>query len=377
MLSQVLLGLALSLLILLTICGNVLVCLAVCATRRLRSVTNCFIVSLAITDLLLAALVLPFSALLEITGKWPLGAIFCNIYISLDVMLCTASILNLLAISMDRYFAVTAPLRYPTLVLPRRVAMAMAAIWLVSVGVSFVPIHLGWNTADLSIQNLREDDSDQDCRFELNPTYALVDACTTFYLPLIVMCWSYHHVFRIARTQAKRIIATRQNSSSSALSAASSPGATMMTIREHKATVTLAVVLGAFVICWFPYFTFFTVMGLRQERNPPRLAYSVVLWLGYANSALNPLLYAALNRDFRSAYARLLCSGRAFTKHTAMPAMTEAGGLMCGHGRASCGADIMTRSCFMMQEMDNELTAHDTNGTAITMVTAVTNGNSR
>ena len=77
-------------------------------------------------------------------------------------------------------------------------------------------------------------------------------------------------------------------------------------MREHKATVTLAAVLGAFVICWFPYFTFFTCMGIRAEKTPPTTLHSVVLWLGDFNSALNPILYPALNRDFRRAYGELL-----------------------------------------------------------------------
>ncbi|XP_016420791.1 histamine H2 receptor-like [Sinocyclocheilus rhinocerous] len=188
MTSQIALAVTLSVLILLTVSGNILVCLAVYATRRLRNVTNCYIVSLAITDSLLSALVLPFSTLYQVTGDWPLGAHFCNIYISLDVMLCTASILNLFAISLDRYFAVTAPLRYPMLVLPWRVGAVLATIWLVSLGVSFVPIHLGWNTRDLSVQNIRQGDPARDCQFELNPTYVVADAFATFYLPLVRIC---------------------------------------------------------------------------------------------------------------------------------------------------------------------------------------------
>lgn len=78
------------------------------------------------------------------------------------------------------------------------------------------------------------------------------------------------------------------------------------TLREHKATITLATVLGVFIICWLPYIVFFTCMGLRHETEPPQLVHSVVLWLGYFNSALNPILYPVLNRDFRRAYGHLL-----------------------------------------------------------------------
>ncbi|XP_053318951.1 histamine H2 receptor [Spea bombifrons] len=295
-LYNVLIGVVLVLIIIITICGNVVVCLAVGFDRRLRSMTNCFIVSLAITDLLLGLLVLPFSALHLLQEEWPFGATFCNIYTSLDVMLCTASILNLFMISLDRYYGVTAPLQYSMFVTPCRVAIAMGVIWIVSLMVSFLPIHLGWNTKDKIIQNFRDDDDSKECKLELNKEYVLVDGLLTFYLPLFIMCLMYYRIFKIAREQAKRI--NHANCSN-----AVSP--TLPTVREHKATVTLAAVMGAFIICWFPYFTVFTYQGVN-DIEVDETAFLIVLWLGYANSALNPILYAALNRDFRTAYQRLL-----------------------------------------------------------------------
>lgn len=315
MLSSVVLGVLLSLLILLTVGGNVLVCLAVCASRRLRCLTNCFIVSLAATDLLLGLLVLPFSALLQLSGEWPLGPAFCNFYISMDVMLCTASILTLLVISVDRYLAVTMPLRYASLVLPWRVAVAMAGVWTVSVAVSFLPIQMGWNTINGTVQNRGPGSRERKCRFELNGPYVLTDSLLTFYLPLIVMCWTYFRILLIARTQAKRIISARPTCIASYDCGGASPSATntlvssapAATLREHKAAVTLAALIGAFVVCWLPYFILFTALGLKEHPDPSSVPeYSIVLWLGYANSALNPILYGALNKDFRTAYARLL-----------------------------------------------------------------------
>uniref|UniRef100_A0A8C6X847 Histamine receptor H2 n=1 Tax=Naja naja TaxID=35670 RepID=A0A8C6X847_NAJNA len=258
LLQKVLIGAVLTVLIVVTVCGNVMVCLAVYLSRRLRSLTNCFIVSLAFTDLLLGLLVLPFSALYEITShEWLLSIAFCNVYVSLDVMLCTASILNLFIISLDRYYAITAPLRYSTVVTPLRVVIALILIWVVSLMVSFLPINFGWNTNDTTIQNQNQLNGKQECKLEVNATYVLVDGLTM--LP---------------------------------------------TVKEHKATVTLAAVMGAFIICWFPYFTVFTYRGVTGAVCDPLL--TVVMWLGYANSALNPILYAALNRDFRTAYQRLL-----------------------------------------------------------------------
>ncbi|XP_068457275.1 histamine receptor H2b [Clinocottus analis] len=294
--------------IILTILGNVLVCLAVGLSRRLWRLTNCFVVSLAVTDLLLGLLVMPFSATVELrSGHWPLGGALCNIYISLDVMLCASSILTLMAISVDRYLAISAPLSYSRRVTPVRVTLAIIAIWALSLAVSFVPIHLGWNTADYRVQHLDWGMGDEVkeglyCQFEWNNNYVLIYAFGSFYLPLLLMCRMYLCIFRVAREQVRRIRA--------AIPSFARTASTAVTVREHKATLSLAIVLGAFVICWFPYFTLFTCMAIKKRTNAPDTLSSVVLWLGYFNSALNPILYPAFNRDFRRAYGELLrCRG--------------------------------------------------------------------
>ncbi|XP_054073866.1 histamine H2 receptor [Rissa tridactyla] len=313
---KLLVGFCLAILIVITLCGNIIVCLAVTLDRRLRSLTNCIIVSLAITDLLLGLLVLPFSALYELTREWPFGSTLCNIYTSLDVMLCTASILNLFMISLDRYFAVTTPLRYSQVVTRSRVTVGLVVIWTVSLMVSFLPIHLGWNTNGTAVQNTVPS-CNKECTLEVNPVYGLVDALLTFYIPLVIMCITYYQILKIAREQAKRINHAWCCSSNT-------PMPPM--VKEHKATVTLAVVLGAFVVCWFPYFTVFTYRGMWGDntvKGTPIM--SIVLWLGYANSALNPILYGTLNRDFRVAYQHLLhCWRTGDHKSSCLPPLQKA-----------------------------------------------------
>ncbi|XP_054611334.1 histamine receptor H2b isoform X2 [Dunckerocampus dactyliophorus] len=253
-------------------------------------------------------LVLPFSATLELRGgKWPLGGTMCNIYVSLDVMLCAASILSLLAISVDRYLAISAPLSYMSRITATRVTVAIAAIWASSLAVSFVPIHLGWNTVDYRVQHLDWHVGDEDkegryCQFEWNNNYIVFYVLCSFYLPMLIICGMYLCIFRVARQQVQQIRATTPSFARTASTAAIAT--------EHKATITLAAVLGAFVICWFPYFTFFTCTGIKEQMNPPTTLHSVLLWLGYFNSLLNPILYPALNRDFRKAYAELLLCRR-------------------------------------------------------------------
>ena len=91
-----------------TIVGNVFVMVAIGVERHLRvNVANYLIASLAVADLLVAALVMPLAAVNDVTHGWPLGRQLCDAWVSFDVLCCTSSILHLVAISLDRYWAVT------------------------------------------------------------------------------------------------------------------------------------------------------------------------------------------------------------------------------------------------------------------------------
>jgi len=194
-------GLALVLLIVVTVGGNLLVCITIGTDRKLRTATNYFLLSLAVTDLLLGCIVLPVSAWVTLNGgrAWTLGgAVFCNVYISTDVTLCTASILILFAISLDRYFAICQPFRYHDTVSVRLVWKLNAGVWVFSALVGFVPIHAGWNTVDGDVQNWAEPDK---CEFKLNIVYVLVIAGGTYFMPLAVMCTVYFKILRVSQKQ--------------------------------------------------------------------------------------------------------------------------------------------------------------------------------
>lgn len=87
---------------LLVVCGNSLVILAVFSYSKLRSVTNLFIVSLAVADISLGIAVLPFSVIVEVFDTWIFGSVWCSVWLAVDVWMSTSSILNLVIISLDR-----------------------------------------------------------------------------------------------------------------------------------------------------------------------------------------------------------------------------------------------------------------------------------
>ncbi|XP_046695757.1 dopamine receptor D2b isoform X1 [Silurus meridionalis] len=147
----------LTLLIFVIVFGNVLVCMAVSREKALQTTTNYLIVSLAVADLLVATLVMPWVVYLEVVGEWRFSKIHCDIFVTLDVMMCTASILNLCAISIDRYTAVAMPLLYNTRYSSkRRVTVMISVVWVLSFAIS-CPLLFGLNnTGDGFFLSTRE-----------------------------------------------------------------------------------------------------------------------------------------------------------------------------------------------------------------------------
>jgi len=178
LLYAVLVGTILACIDLGAIIGNALVVLSVITNPKLRTITNRFVVSLACADLSVGILVMPLAVKVEVTGTWNLGSILCDVWISLDVLLCTASILNLCAISVDRYMAVTRPLQTFTEYWRHRcVANAMiTGAWLSAVAITCPPL-LGWREANRS--NIEV------CTLTQDPGYIVYSALGSFYVPMV------------------------------------------------------------------------------------------------------------------------------------------------------------------------------------------------
>ncbi|XP_036341192.1 octopamine receptor Oamb-like [Rhagoletis pomonella] len=138
--------------ILLVISGNSLVIAAVFCSNKLRSVTNYLIVNLAVADLLVGLAVLPFSATWEVFKVWIFGDVWCRIWLAVDVWMCTASILNLCAISLDRYVAVTRPVTYPSIMSTKRAKSLIVGIWVLSFVICFPPL-VGWKEQKQLVQS--------------------------------------------------------------------------------------------------------------------------------------------------------------------------------------------------------------------------------
>ncbi|CAD7093729.1 unnamed protein product [Hermetia illucens] len=190
------------LLIFITVIGNTLVILSVLTTRRLRTVTNCFVMNLAITDWLVGTFVMPPAVILYIVGSWQFGWILCDIWISLDVLLCTASILSLCAISLDRYLAVIQPLTYSKRRRSKRLALLMIlVVWIVALAITCPPF-LGWYEPG------RRNGEFVDCRYNQNKGYVVFSAMGSFFIPLAVMLYVYLRIGCVLTSRRQRMTLT-------------------------------------------------------------------------------------------------------------------------------------------------------------------------
>uniref|UniRef100_A0A182VWT0 G-protein coupled receptors family 1 profile domain-containing protein n=1 Tax=Anopheles minimus TaxID=112268 RepID=A0A182VWT0_9DIPT len=189
-------ALILTLIIIITIVGNILVILSVFTYKPLRIVQNFFIVSLAVADLTVAILVLPLNVAYSILGRWEFGIHVCKMWLTSDVLCCTASILNLCAIALDRYWAITDPINYAQKRTLERVLALIAGVWVLSLLISSPPL-IGWNDWP------EEFSSEFPCQLTSNQGYVIYSSLGSFFIPLVIMTIVYIEIYIATRRRLR------------------------------------------------------------------------------------------------------------------------------------------------------------------------------
>ncbi|CAF2119252.1 unnamed protein product [Rotaria magnacalcarata] len=427
-------------LILTTVIGNTLVLAALFLDKRLHTPSFFLIANMAIADLLLGISVLPFSSVLELLNNhWIFGQNFCSAWLALDVLCCTASIIGLAGVSIDRYIGVTRPLKYSSLMTIRRTIYLIIIIWAVSILTSVVPL-FGLTDRGAPPKNINSSYViSETCEVNKNTFYTIFSSIMSFYIPVIILLILYSRIYQEAKEQGKKLenekrrlyeidyqiafeharkqqnqsnghsVKTRMHSTRSddtkndvsstllnrehipdeesafdhglsstyeeptkkdGLDLQNAPDddvshsgisvdrrksrvrslidkSILSTIRknsilhnshfshynnsmssneeltilkhklhnlrcEKKAFRTVGLILGALLICWFPFFLTLPLMAILKDYEiikDDTIAntwFKITFWLGYCNSALNPFVYAFSNRAIRRAFREMI-----------------------------------------------------------------------
>lgn len=197
----ILMSIVLTTMMITIVVGNMLVCIAIYTEKSLKTTHNSFIASLAVSDFLLGLVVMPFSLARELMGYWIFGLIWCEMWLAIDVLLCTASILNLCLISLDRYWSITQAVAYLKKRTQKRAGAMIVFVWIFAGIVSLPPL-VGW-------KDHRPLDAFPKCFISTDVGYVLYSAAGSFYIPAVVMVFVYIRIFFAARSRAFRNVKRR------------------------------------------------------------------------------------------------------------------------------------------------------------------------
>ncbi|XP_064182387.1 5-hydroxytryptamine receptor 2C-like [Anguilla rostrata] len=341
--------------IFLTIGGNILVILAVSLEKKLQNATNFFLRSLAVADMLVGILVMPISLInILYDYAWPLPHALCPIWIYLDVLFSTASIMHLCAISLDRYVAIRNPIEHSRFNSRTKAMLKIAAVWTISIGIS-MPIPV------IGLHNESKVFVNGSCVLN-EEHFMLAGSFVAFFIPLVIMVVTYCLTVQALQRQATVFLyEDRSASSQQALQLAPPPQAPprrsslnclrgdpshssslsnsisiipsseapsqlsspagrdlsghgrrgmMQAIKnEKRASKVLGVVFFLFLVMWCPFFiTNVTYVLCSGSCNEPLLGelLNVFVWVGYISSGVNPLVYTLFNKTYRNAFSSYL-----------------------------------------------------------------------
>ncbi|XP_076317953.1 tachykinin-like peptides receptor 99D [Tachypleus tridentatus] len=282
--------------------GNVIVIWIVLTHKRMRTVTNYFLVNLSLADTMVSTLNVIFSFSSMLNGDWPFGSAYCKISNFISILSVAASVFTLMAISIDRYMAIMHPLK------PRmsRVTTLNITLWIwVASSILSLPYILYSTT-------MKEEYSNGDYRvicymvWPDGPTtqsyteyiYNVVILVLAYILPITSMTFTY---FRVGQE----------------LWGSQSIGectATQMEAIKSKRKIVkmMIVVVFIFAVCWLPYHIYPLLAHHHREiisyRNVQHI-YLGIYWLAMSNSMYNPIIYCWMNSRFRQGFKKvfMLC----------------------------------------------------------------------
>ena len=305
--------------VIIALAGNLIVVYAFVAYKKLRaSVTNYFVISLAVSDILTSGIVISFKADSTLKNqKWTHGEFMCSLYTTMYLLAVPSSVINLCAVTVDRFLVLRMPLRYNSFMPPKRAALIISCLWIYAITWACLPV-MGWKLSpgQPSVQG-------DFCLFSSVRTYNITVNIVNFLLPMIFMAIFWSFIYSIVHQHRKRVLKierslslnTNDSSNSSNNINANGEGHAMTHLapknerRERKRIRRnvrgcryLGFIVVLFYFCWLPYVTASMIGNLCRSCIAPYVLYDSLLALGFMNSALNPFLYPFHDKHFKEAF---------------------------------------------------------------------------
>lgn len=271
----------------LTIVLNITLIAIINIRPKHRLFTRFFLTSLASVDLCVGLTTMPFSIADEMYDlRYALGPKTCDIFNSLDVMLSSASIIHLGILTFERYVALCKSFSYGMLCNKRTMKLFSLINWVIVIVMSFGTILPGYHEIGVDQEVLHcIMSSVKTCQLIVSPVYAISSSFVSFFLPgILILCFNIS-VLRHVKTQS-----TKRKYIVNGIIRNLRPGRLSQSMRVTR---TITYLTGCFIFCWLPFFVVNILAGFIEYKIPFPVG-MVVLWLGYANSAMNPFLFLRL-----------------------------------------------------------------------------------
>ncbi|XP_018374604.1 PREDICTED: orexin receptor type 1-like [Trachymyrmex cornetzi] len=286
--------------------GNALVCMAVYRNHSMRTVTNYFIVNLAVADLLVLLICLPPSVLWDVTETWFLGLKLCKAVPYLQTVSVSISVLTLTFISIDRWYAICFPLRFKSTT--ARAKTAIIVIWLISL-LFDIPELLVLHTvpSNSRVQTILFTQCVCAWSQESQTTFTIVKLIFLYTMPLLFMSVAYWQIVRVlwkSDIPGHNLSTRICRSTKIPLSGGGNPEGQLRSRR--KAAKMLVAVVITFATCFFPVHLLSILRcTMALPSNQWTIAISLIAhWLCYFNSAVNPVIYNFMSGKFRKEFRR-------------------------------------------------------------------------
>lgn len=310
---KILIVVFMTIVLVLTVIGNVVVVVVIKYSSVFRSVANShFLISLSIADFLVAALVMPCALDAVNTGKWRCGHVWGRLNGFGNFLFCISSIMHLMMLSVDRYMAIARPLYYPMEMTKSRAFSLCLAMWLYSALWAFLPL-FGVSSYECFISYIGTCEAKDWSKFGLNFAFAISVVSGTYGVALLSMVLVYFKIGRVIRNQLQRTQEVASGEDQKSRNEIEQFGLFHKTkqtkiankMSRHKGLVTLITVTLVYFICWSPFcILLFIEIGTGEKVGGPYG--TLAMFVGFTNSCCNPIIYSIKYRRFRSAVIRLL-----------------------------------------------------------------------